>query len=124
MHPQTKIITDTAAVHKLARRARRQCTDIIRLTSIEPYYGKRGGAAFYAPEDVSAEQLRRIDEARQCMTRATCLLREAAIAGGITDALVQEAMRGDVRTKGQVIGEDGKPLPKLLHYYPPKQQKQ
>jgi hypothetical protein len=125
MQRQTKIIADTAAVHKLARRARLQCTDIIRQTSLKPYYGKYGGAALYAPEDVSEKQLQRITEARECLTRAACLLREAAIAGGITDALVAEAMRGDVRTKGQVIGEDGKPLPRVrLHYYPPKQQKQ
>lgn len=124
MHPQTKIIADTAAVHNLARRARKQCTDIIRLTSIKPYYGRYGGTALYAPEDVSAEQLQRISEARQCMTRATCLLREAAIAGGITEALVQEAWRDDVRKRGQVIGEDGKPTPQPLHYYPPKPTKQ
>lgn len=122
MHPQTKIIADTAAVHKLARRARLQCTDIIRQTSLQPYYGKYGGAALYAPEDVSEAQLQRTAEARQCLTRAACLLREAAIAGGITEALVQEAWRDDVRKGGQVLDEDSKPLP--LHYYPPIQKKQ
>lgn len=88
------------AINRMARRARRLCNDIIRQTSLKPYYGKRGGAAMYAADDSSAEQRRRLASVVEDMTRATQTLVDIAIAGGLTEAQIEEINKHDYwRTK-------------------------
>lgn len=83
------------AINAMAREARRLCTDIIRQTSLQPYYGKVGGAAFYAADDGSKAQQLRIKEATRNLRRANGLLHDIAVAGGMTDAKIVDDMRGD-----------------------------
>lgn len=104
---KTDTIMAVAQLNKQARRARRYCTDVIRQTSMQRYYGRYGGAALYAPEDESEAQKRRIDEAVRLLTRVTCLLRDAAIAGGITEAKVREAIEEERRQ----YSDDARPRP-------------
>lgn len=89
MKETAKIIGDIAAINEMAHEARLLCNDIIRQTSIKPYYGKIGGAAFYAPEDRSAAQRRRIAEATAHLQHATAALYAVAVEGGMTEAKVK-----------------------------------
>ena len=101
---QVDIITDVAAINDAAREARRICTDIVRQTSAKPYYGKKGGAAFYAPEDESEKQLRRIKEALRLLRRANGVLRHAAVSGGVVEAAIQAEMKQDyLQTKVTIL---------------------
>lgn len=91
----TETLADVSVLNATARTARRLCTDVIRQTSAKPYYGKRGGAAFYAPHDESDAQRKRMTEAVQLLSRATELLRDAAVSGGVVEAHLQEIARMD-----------------------------
>lgn len=100
-------INSMADINAMAREARRLCTDIIRQTSVQPYYGKRGGAAMYAADDRSPEQRARIAQAVRHMQHATAALYHIAVAGGTTRAKIAEATKHDYwRTKVTII-EDG-----------------
>lgn len=96
-----------ADINRMAREARLLCNDIIRQTSLKPYYGKRGGAAMYAADDRSEAQQRRIAQAVRYMQRVTTMLHDIAVEGGTTEAKVREDMRGDYwRTKVTIIEDD------------------
>lgn len=100
-------IGDIDAINQMARQARLLCNDIIRQTSLKPYYGKVGGAAMYAPDDSSAEQRRRIAAAVQHMRHATAALYHIAVAGGATSAKIAEDMKQDYwRTKVTIIEDN------------------
>ena len=95
-----------AAINRMARDARLLCNDIIRQTSIKPYYGKRGGAALYAADDGSAEQQRRIAQAVRHMRNATALLHDIAVAGGMAEAKIAADIQQDYwRTKETTIND-------------------
>ena len=87
-------LNDLDAINRMAHEARRLCNDIIRQTSLKPYYGKRGGAAVYAAEDMSEAQRRRLNIAIGNMRRARTALYHAAVSGGIVEA------------KGQIINAE------------------
>lgn len=91
------INSSISGINRMAREARLICNDIIRQTSLTPYYGKRGGAAMYAADDNSEVQRRRVAQALAKMKQATAILREIAIAGGMTEAKIVEDMRDDAR---------------------------
>jgi 3-keto-L-gulonate-6-phosphate decarboxylase len=94
------------AINRMAKDARALCTDIIRQTSLKPYYGKVGGAALYAADDSSAEQRRRIGMAVRHMQHATELLYNIAVAGGMSEAKLNEMHAADYwRTKVQIIDD-------------------
>ena len=104
---QTDTLADVYALNATARAARRLCTDVIRQTSAKPYYGKRGGAAFYAPHDESDAQRKRLAEAVELLSRAKELLYEAAVSGGVVEAHLREISRDDChRYDGQVVTID------------------
>ena len=84
-----------ADINRMAREARLLCNDIIRQTSLKPYYGKRGGAAMYAADDRSDAQKRRIAQAVRYMQRVTTMLHDIAVEGGTTEAKVRKDRRGD-----------------------------
>lgn len=92
---EAETISAIDAINAKAREARLLCNDIIRQTSLQPYYGKRGGAAMYAPEDGSAEQQRRINTALRHLQHATRTLYHIAVAGGTAEAVAKEIRRGD-----------------------------
>lgn len=105
MFRQLEIATmrDVERINEAAHEARLLCNDIIRQTSIKPYYGKRGGAAVYAHIDESEQQRRRMNIAVRLLQRATNILHDAAVSGGMVEAQLRENMRGDVCTRGQFI---------------------
>lgn len=84
-----------ATINRMARDARLLCNDIIRQTSVQPYYGKRGGAALYAADDSSAEQRRRIAQAVRHMRHATAMLHDIAVAGGMAEAKIAANIQQD-----------------------------
>lgn len=110
MKQTIEAITAVDAINQMARQARALCTDIIRQTSLQPYYGKVGGAAMYAPEDRSEAQQRRIAQAVRYMQHATTLLYDIAVEGGTTEAKVLEDMRGDYWKNNVEIIEDDSEL--------------
>lgn len=112
----TIIRTHTIAeIHEAAREARRVCTDIIRQTSIKPYYGKIGAAALYAADDKSEAQRVAIAQAVEHLNAANALLVDIAVNGGTTDAKVREILsEDDMRTRIQIcVVEDGDKSPSI-----------
>ena len=104
MEKRIAINADIKAINKAAREARRICTDIIRQTSIKPYYGKRGAAAVYADEDESRAQTDAIADVLVHLTAANELLVNIAMNGGTTQAKVHEIIRSNHNFgKGQII---------------------
>lgn len=100
MKQTIEAITAVDAINQMARQARALCTDIIRQTSLQPYYGKVGGAAMYAPEDRSEAQRRRIAQAVRHMQHATAALYDIAVEGGMTESKVRaDASRDYWRTQ-------------------------
>ena len=96
---QTLATTHTInEIHEAAREARRVCTDIIRQTSIKPYYGKIGAAALYAADDKSEAQRSAIAQAVEHLNAANALLVDIAVNGGTTEAKVREITRYDYTT--------------------------
>ena len=100
---QLEIMADVESANKLAREARLLCLDIIRQTSLKPYYGKVGGAALLAPEDNSDAQVQRMTAAVRLLRRTTLLLRDAAIEGGMTEAKVRDTLEDDARPRYTII---------------------
>ena len=101
---QTLATTHTInEIHEAAREARRVCTDIIRQTSIKPYYGKIGAAALYAADDKSEAQRSAIAQAVEHLNAANALLVDIAVNGGTTEAKVREILSADdIRTRIQI----------------------
>ncbi len=99
-------ISDMDAINQMARQARALCTDIIRQTSLKPYYGKVGGAALYVADDNSAEQRRRIAQAVRHMQHATAALYHIAVSGGMSEAKQREIRRSDYWKNNVEIIED------------------
>lgn len=106
----TEEMKATAAMNdicNMAKRARALCTEIVRQTSLTPYYGKVGGAAIYAAEELSEEQRRRISQAIRHMEHATATLYDIAVAGGMNEAKRREDRSGDHwDNKIQIINDD------------------
>ena len=99
-------IENMDAINRMAKDARALCTDIIRQTSLKPYYGKVGGAALYAADDSSAEQRRRIGMAVRHMQHATAALYHIAVSGGMSEAKQREIRRSDYWKNNVEIIED------------------
>lgn len=112
----TEAVNSMAAINDKARQARRLCNDIIRQTSLKPYYGKRGGAAMYAAESTAEAQRLRISTAVRNMSAAvrnlsfvTQMLRDIAIVGGMTATAIEADMQEDyLGTKVTIIDDDSK----------------
>lgn len=90
-----KAINDIAAINEKAKQAAEYCDTIIRQTSLQPIDGQIGGAAFYAPDDRSERQRQLISSAVRYMERATDILHNIAVAGGLAEAQQQEIRHAD-----------------------------